>query len=176
MQLALIENLQREDLTAIEEAEAMKALMDEFGLTQQELAQNLVDWGADIIFGNHAHTLQPVAMLERASDGAQCPVVYALGNFVSAQDRAMSMVGGMLQVTVEKELQSGKTSITDVHFEPIVTHYGDYFRDITIYPLEQYSEALARQHGVRQYDASFCLSYIQNLVEQVIPEKYRSKD
>lgn len=143
---------------------------------QQELAQNLVDWGADIIFGNHAHTLQPVAMLERASDGAQCPVVYALGNFVSAQDRAMSMVGGMLQVTVEKELQSGKISITDVRFEPIVTHYGDYFRDITIYPLEQYSEALAQQHGVRQYDSSFSLSYIQNMVEQVIPEKYRSKD
>ena len=88
----------------------------------------------------------------------------------------MSRVGGMLQVTVEKELQSGKISITDVRFEPIVTHYGDYFRDITIYPLEQYSEALAQQHGVRQYDSSFSLSYIQNMVEQVIPEKYRSKD
>ena len=60
------------------------------------------------IFGNHAHTLQPVAMLERASDGAQCPVVYALGNFVSAQDRAMSMVGGMLRRSWRKSCKAGR--------------------------------------------------------------------
>ncbi len=39
MQLALIENLQREDLNPIEEAEGFKRLMDEFGLTQGEVAE-----------------------------------------------------------------------------------------------------------------------------------------
>src|SRR5690606_6444363 len=36
--MALIENIQREDLNPIEEAVALKRLQDEFGLTQQEVA------------------------------------------------------------------------------------------------------------------------------------------
>ncbi len=39
MELALIENLQREDLNPIEEAQGYKALMDEHGLTQEEVAE-----------------------------------------------------------------------------------------------------------------------------------------
>ena len=143
---------------------------------QKALAQNLVDWGADIIFGNHAHTLQPLTVLTRASDGAECPVIYAMGNFVSAQDRAMSMVGGMLRVTVEKDFQSGRTSVTHMDFLPVVTHYEKNFKDITIYPLSQYSETLATQHGVRQKAPEFNLSYIRQMVAQNIPEKYRSGD
>ncbi len=41
MELAVIENLQREDLNAIEEAESYRKLMDELALTQQEVAQRL---------------------------------------------------------------------------------------------------------------------------------------
>ena len=41
MELAVIENLQREDLNAIEEAESYRKLMDDLGLTQQEVAQRL---------------------------------------------------------------------------------------------------------------------------------------
>lgn len=41
MELALLENLQREDLTPIEEAEAYDRLMNELGLTQEELAKRL---------------------------------------------------------------------------------------------------------------------------------------
>ncbi|MEG1711145.1 MAG: ParB/RepB/Spo0J family partition protein [Clostridia bacterium] len=40
-EISLIENLQREDLNAIEAARAIKALMDEFGLTQDETAQRI---------------------------------------------------------------------------------------------------------------------------------------
>lgn len=39
MQLALIENIQRQDLTPIEEAKAYKQLMDKYLMTQQELAK-----------------------------------------------------------------------------------------------------------------------------------------
>ena len=41
VQVALIENLQREDLNVIEEADAYRLLIEEFGMTQEELAQVL---------------------------------------------------------------------------------------------------------------------------------------
>lgn len=40
-QLALIENLQREDLNPIEAAAAIKALMEDFNLTQQEVSEKI---------------------------------------------------------------------------------------------------------------------------------------
>ncbi len=41
LEIALIENLQREDLTAIEEAEGYRRLMDQFGRTQEDLARDI---------------------------------------------------------------------------------------------------------------------------------------
>lgn len=41
MELALIENLQREDLNPIEEAEGIKMLVDGYGLTQEEAAKRI---------------------------------------------------------------------------------------------------------------------------------------
>jgi ParB family transcriptional regulator, chromosome partitioning protein len=41
MEIALIENLQREDLNPMEEATSYKRLMEEFGLTQEEVSKKL---------------------------------------------------------------------------------------------------------------------------------------
>jgi len=41
MEIALIENLQREDLNPIEEAEGFRVLMDNYDLTQQEAAERV---------------------------------------------------------------------------------------------------------------------------------------
>ena len=41
MEIALIENLQREDLNPLEEAEGYKTLVNEFGLTQEEAAKRV---------------------------------------------------------------------------------------------------------------------------------------
>lgn len=41
LELALIENIQREDLTPLEEAEAYRHLIDEYGLTQEDLARRV---------------------------------------------------------------------------------------------------------------------------------------
>ena len=40
-EIALIENIQREDLNPIEEADAYRTLMEEFGLTQEELSKRV---------------------------------------------------------------------------------------------------------------------------------------
>lgn len=40
-EIAMVENLQREDLNAIEKAHAFKAYLDQFGLKQEELAEKL---------------------------------------------------------------------------------------------------------------------------------------
>ncbi|PIR37677.1 MAG: chromosome partitioning protein ParB [Alphaproteobacteria bacterium CG11_big_fil_rev_8_21_14_0_20_39_49] len=41
LEVALVENIQRQSLTAIEEAEGYKKLLEEFGYTQEKLASNL---------------------------------------------------------------------------------------------------------------------------------------
>ena len=41
LEIALIENLQREDLTAIEEAEGYRRLIDQFGRSQEDLARDI---------------------------------------------------------------------------------------------------------------------------------------
>jgi ParB family transcriptional regulator, chromosome partitioning protein len=41
LEMALIENIQREDLNAVEEAEAYRALLDKFELSQEELAKRV---------------------------------------------------------------------------------------------------------------------------------------
>jgi len=41
LELAMVENLQREDLSPIEEARGYRALMEEFGMTQEEVAHKV---------------------------------------------------------------------------------------------------------------------------------------
>lgn len=41
MEISIIENLQREDLNAIEEAQALRTLMDEYSLTQEEVSKRI---------------------------------------------------------------------------------------------------------------------------------------
>lgn len=150
---------------------------DTYTLTdqQKELAQEMVDWGADIIFGNHPHVVQQLNLLTRASDGAKCPVIFALGNFISGQLYGRNMVSGLLTVTMTKNFQTGKTTYSGMKFEPIVTHYGTGFADLSIYPLSEYSEALASKHGVRKRTPEFSMQYIQDIIDRNIPKEYQSE-
>ncbi len=142
---------------------------------QKKLAQNMVDWGADVIFGNHPHVVQQLTVLTR-KDGTKCPVIFALGNLVSAQQGGGNMVSGLLTVTMTKDFTSNKTTFTSMKFKPIVTHYGKHCANITIYPLSEYTDQLASAHGIRRYISNFSLKYINGIINKNIPKKYLSAD
>jgi len=52
---------------------------------QEQLAQNLVDAGADLVWGHHPHVLQRMEWKTSAVDGHQALIMYSLGNLLSDQ-------------------------------------------------------------------------------------------
>lgn len=87
-EISLIENLQREDLNPIEAATGMKRLMDEFGLTQEMLAERLGKSRPAI-----ANTLRLLSLAE------EVVLLIREGKLSSGHARAL--------VPVEKEAQIG---------------------------------------------------------------------
>lgn len=53
--------------------------------SQEEIAQILVDEGADVIWGHHPHVLQRIEWLTSTLDGHEALVIYSLGNLLSDQ-------------------------------------------------------------------------------------------
>ena len=86
MALALIENLQREDLNAIEEAQGIKALMDTLSLTQDEAAERVGKSRAAV--ANALRLLKlPDSVIALVSDGKLSPGhARALLGFKDEQD------------------------------------------------------------------------------------------
>lgn len=142
---------------------------------QKRLAQLMADNGADIIIGSHPHVLQGVEMLS-TPDGKQVPVFYSLGNFISAQNRPDTMLGGMAKVQMVYDKATGKLSMTELGIIPLVTDYSASYKNITIYPLNSYTEAQANRHGVRASNSSFSLAYLKKLFNQRVPEEYQIWD
>jgi ParB family chromosome partitioning protein len=66
LEIALIENLQREDLTAIEEAEGYRRLMDQFARTQEDLAREIGKSRSHV-----ANTMRLLALPEDVRDKVQ---------------------------------------------------------------------------------------------------------
>jgi ParB family chromosome partitioning protein len=86
LQLSLIENLQREDLNPIEEAFAFKRLMEEFSLTQEEVAR-IVGKGRVVV----ANTLRLLHLPEQIQNAVADGTISAghARNLVSINDPQM---------------------------------------------------------------------------------------
>ena len=52
---------------------------------QEEMAQELANRGADVIFASHPHVLQKIDVLTSVRSGQKVPVFYSLGNLISNQ-------------------------------------------------------------------------------------------
>lgn len=136
---------------------------------QRALAQQLADWGADIIIGTHPHVLQPMEMLTR-QDGGQTLCVYSLGNFVSGQHKMDTMLGGMLWC--ELVFAPGEEGFTfeNAGVMPVVTHYEGNGRNFDIIPLSDYTPELAEKHGIANYESSATVEYFNDLATRVLGE------
>jgi len=135
---------------------------------QQDLAMMLCSWGADLIIGTHPHVLQPVRMVEYGGRQAIC--VYSLGNFISNQHKAMTMLGGMLDLTLEFDGEGNMTRIVNLGVIPTVTHYNTAQRAFAVWPLSRYTRELEQQHGVLEYEPVFSLEWLSQKADEILGE------
>jgi len=144
-------------------------------ITEQmsSMAQKMVNWGADIVYGDHTHVLQKITVLERESDGALCPVQFCGGNFLSGQKERAHLLSVLTTVEVGKNPETGEVAVTGMTALPLVTHYEGDRKNVVIYPLDDYTEELAEQNGVKQFEnETMTLDYMWDLVHAEIPDQY----
>lgn len=70
---------------------------------QRQLAQFLIDNGADMVIGSHPHVIQPMKMVRDENRGQDVPVVYSLGNFISNMKTGDTRGGAYIRVRVERD-------------------------------------------------------------------------
>lgn len=118
---------------------------------QEYFAQLLADLGVAVVIGEHPHVIQPMEWVE-GKDGNQTLVIYSLGNFMSAQDGDLNMLGGMASWSIRKNGETGAITVENVKFYPTVTHFEPVFTKFKTYLLKDYTDELAAQHGLNGYN------------------------
>lgn len=93
---------------------------------QEEIAQKLCDLGIDALIGSHPHVIQPVDLLTSSDGKHQMVCAYAIGNFLSNQQKEYMQAemptgetedGYVLSLSIERN-KKGKISLTDATFTP----------------------------------------------------------
>ena len=146
--------------------------------SQRTLAQNLADWGADVIVGTHPHVLQDAQWLI-AADGRRSFVAFSLGNFLSTQSRPDQLVGAILTLQLQKTTQpngSVQCEVLAPQLHPTVTHYDAGKSNVRTYFLSDYTQELAAAHGVRANYSDFSLDRIQKIAQNNISTSFLSQD
>ena len=129
---------------------------------QRDFAQQMADAGADVIIGTHPHVPQPVEWIT-AADGSETLCYYSLGNYVSTQKQALSMLEGMAWVVFHVDEEGVTLTREDSGVLPLVCHYtSGPVRFGNVYALEDYTEELAQRHGIWNYGGvALHLDYLQ---------------
>ncbi|WP_026477164.1 CapA family protein [Alkaliphilus transvaalensis] len=94
---------------------------------QRAIAQELSNYGVDIIFGSHPHVLQPIEVIESELDGSQTAVIYSMGNFLSNQryeilDNRYTEDGIIVNVRAEKNLLTNEIVLKEITYVPTWVH------------------------------------------------------
>ena len=144
-------------------------------ITEQmsSMAQKMVNWGADVVYGNHTHLVQKITVLTRESDGALCPVQFCGGNFISGQKERRNLLSVLTTAEFGKDPATGEVACMGLSALPLVTHYVGDRTDVSIYPLDDYTEELANENGVKQFENEvMTMDYLWEQINAAVPEQY----
>ena len=109
--MALIENIQREDLNPLEEAQGLKRLVDEFDLTHEQAAQAV---------GRSRSAASNLLRLLQLSAPVQAMLM--AGDLDMGHARALLPLDGAHQITCATEIAAKKLSVREA--ERLVTRQG----------------------------------------------------
>ena len=151
LELALVENIQRADLNPLEEAEAYAQLMDEFGLTQEVVAQRVGKSRTAV--ANTLRLLKLSALLKEAlisnkiSEG-HARALLGVSNAKTQNDALGAVIQRQLNVrqteTLVRQLISGQTKPKRVR-NPLTAHDKDM--------LERFQSKLGTKVEMRRNDS-----------------------
>ena len=137
-ELALIENLQREDLNPVEEAEGFKALIEEFSLTQEEAAERLGKSRSTLTNAMRLLALSPEALAllrEGRIERGHAKVILGLSDKDKQTEAANIVAERNLNVRQTEELvrRMNKATLTppEDEKEPEVDYIAVLERDLT---------------------------------------------
>ncbi len=133
---------------------------------QEDLAMKMCQWGADVIIGSHPHVIEPCEWIE-SDNGNRAVVYYSLGNFVSRQKETKNLLGAMASLEFTKH---GDDKTVAAKFTPIVTHYNYNSADFVVYKLKDYTDEMAKSHGINLYDGTLSAEKFKKIYEGVIKE------
>lgn len=83
---------------------------------QRNLANYIIDCGADLIIGSHPHVIQPMEIVRNEKDNKNILVVYSLGNFISNMKTADTRGGAMVWVKLTRD-DDGKAILKDANYD-----------------------------------------------------------
>lgn len=133
MEISLVDNLQREDLNAIDESEAYQRLMDEFAYTQEKLAKvvgksrshvanmvrllNLPDRVLHLVRQGNLSAGHARALITAKDPEGLADQVMARGLSVRDTERLASELGGATNVAKAKKFLTGKKDVDTINLE-----------------------------------------------------------
>lgn len=134
---------------------------------QKAVAQFLHENGVEAVIGTHPHVIQPAEMM--VSEDQTTLVYYSLGNFLSAQNQNITMVGGMADFTLNYDFDTRKASFSDVEFIPTVTWISPDLRQYETHTLPQWTDEMGQNHYIYQGEGQdMSVQWIRDYVASVM--------
>lgn len=137
------------------------------GESQKRLAEKMCNWGVDLIIGAHPHVLQPVEWIY-SDDDKSTLCYYSLGNFVSGQRDAVNLLGGIADIKLVYDGE--KVTVNDFDLIPTITHYDANLKNFSVYKFENYSDEMAKNHGVKAFDGKVSVERWNEILDKILGE------